>query len=45
MYSTSEAAKLLSVSTRRVTKMLADGQLEGEKISGVWLVDEDSVQK
>ncbi len=44
MLSTNETAKLLNVSTRRVTKLLGTGQLKGEKVSGVWLVDEDSVK-
>lgn len=45
MFSTSEAARKLNVSTRRVTKLLTNGQLKGQKVSGVWLVDEASVQE
>ncbi len=45
MISTTEAAELLNVSARRVTKLLSNGQLKGEKVSGVWLVDENSVNK
>ena len=43
MISTREAAKRLNISTRRVTKLLTEGKLEGKKISGSWVIDEDSV--
>lgn len=45
MVSTSEAARLLSVSERRVQKLVEEGRLKAEKVSGVWLIDEDSVRE
>ena len=41
--STSEAAKRLGVSVRRVQGLVKEGALEAEKVSGIWLVDEASV--
>ena len=43
MISASEAAKQLGVSTRRVTELARAGALDARKVSGVWLVSEDSV--
>ena len=45
MYSTSEAAELLGVSPRRVLALIASGDLQAEKRSGVWLLDEASVER
>ncbi len=43
MISASEAAKQLGVSARRVTELARTGGLEARKVSGVWLVSEDSI--
>ena len=43
--STAEAAARLGVSVRRVQSLISAGQLEAQKVSGVWLVDEESVNK
>lgn len=43
MKSAGEAAKILGVSHRRVTQLIESGQLEAEKVGGVWLVDDASV--
>ncbi|MBQ9022041.1 MAG: helix-turn-helix domain-containing protein [Eggerthellaceae bacterium] len=45
MLSTKEAAQQLKVSEQRVRKMLADGQLQGEKLGRSWMVSEESVQQ
>lgn len=45
MISASEAAKRLGVSTRRVTDLARAGALDAQKVSGVWLIDEESVSK
>ncbi|MBQ9067895.1 MAG: DNA-binding protein [Eggerthellaceae bacterium] len=44
MLTTSEAAKRLGVSQRRVVGLIHEGALDAEKRSGVWFVDEKSVQ-
>ena len=36
---------MLGVSVQRVGQLIRSGQLEGRKVSGVWLVDEASVEK
>lgn len=45
MITTSEAAHRLSVSRSRVLELIKTGQLQADKLSGVWLVDEDSVDE
>ena len=45
MITTSEAAHRLSVSRSRVLELIKRGQLRADKMSGVWLVDEDSVDE
>lgn len=45
MISSGEAANRLSVSVRRVQELVKAGQLDASKISGIWLIDEDSVEK
>ena len=42
--STSETARRLGVTVRRVQELVGSGQLEAEKVSGVWLVSSDSVE-
>lgn len=41
--SSKEAARRLGVSPRRVQELIKTGQLKARKLSGVWLVDEESV--
>ena len=43
--STAEAARRLGVSIRRIQALVNSGQLGAEKVSGVWLVDEESVDR
>ena len=43
MITTEESARLLGVSRSRVLELIKSGQLKAEKMSGVWLVDEESV--
>lgn len=43
MKTTQEAAQLLGVSKRRVTALIEAGKLEAEKASGIWLIDEESL--
>lgn len=43
MFTTDEAAKRLGVSKRRVTELARTGELTAQKVSGVWLIDEDAV--
>ncbi len=43
MISANEAAKRLGLSTRRVTELARTGALDAQKVSGVWLISEDSV--
>ena len=43
--STAEAARRLSVSVRRIQELVKSGALEAEKISGVWLIDEEAVEQ
>ena len=43
MLTTEETARRLGISRRRVTELLKQGILVGKKASGVWLVDEASV--
>ncbi len=43
MISTQEAAERLSVSKSRVLELIKNNQLKAEKVSGIWLVDEASV--
>lgn len=45
MITTDEAARRLGVSVRRVQELVRAGQLDGRKASGVWLVDETSVDR
>ena len=45
MITTSEAAARLSVSRSRVLELIKNGQLDAEKHSGVWFVDEASVDE
>ena len=45
MITTSEAAERLEVSRSRVLELIKNGQLDAEKHSGVWFVDESSVEK
>ena len=45
MLTTKEAAERLSVSRSRVLELIKNGQLSARKLSGVWLVDEDSVEE
>lgn len=45
MISVREAARRLGVSTRRVTELARTGALRAQKVSGVWLVSEDSVSE
>lgn len=40
----SSAASELGVSPRRVRQMLSDGVLAGQRVGGVWVVDEHAVQ-
>jgi len=42
--SSSEAARRLGVTVRRVQELVKSGQLEAKKVSGVWLVDPSSVE-
>lgn len=44
MLTTSEAAKRLGISQRRVVELIHEGSLDAEKHSGIWLVNEKSVQ-
>ncbi len=43
MLSTSEAARMLGISQRRVTSLIESGQLKAERIGRTWAVDETSV--
>ena len=43
--STAEAARRLSVSVRRVQELVKSGMLDAEKVSGVWLVEEEAVER
>lgn len=43
MISTEEAAARLGIGKRRVQELIKRGALQAEKVSGVWLVDESSV--
>lgn len=43
MISTEEAARRLDVSQRRVQELVRTGALKAQKVSRVWLVDEESV--
>lgn len=45
MWSTKEAAKELGISERRVRKLLAEGRIEGKKVSGSWVVLDPSYTK
>ena len=44
MITTQEAAERLSISRSRVLDLIKAGQLRAEKISGVWFIDEASVE-
>ena len=44
MITTQEAAERLSISRNRVLDLIKAGQLRAEKISGVWFIDEASVE-
>ncbi|MBQ9041652.1 MAG: DNA-binding protein [Eggerthellaceae bacterium] len=43
--SSEEAARRLSITQRRVQELVKAGSLSAEKVSGVWLIDADSVDK
>ena len=43
MLSTAEAADRLGVSAQRVRQLLERGKLGGTQVSGVWVVDDKSV--
>ena len=43
MMTTSQAASKLSISVRRVQELIKNGALKARKMSGVWLIDEASV--
>ena len=43
--SSEEAARRLAVTKRRVQELAKAGSLEGSKVSGVWIIDADSVDK
>ena len=45
MYTTKQAAEILDVSPRRVTALLKNGSIKGEKRSGVWFAEESSIAK
>lgn len=45
MLTVQEAARELGVSARRVQELIADGVLKGRKLSGVWIIDEESVMQ
>lgn len=45
LISSAEAARRLSVTPRRALELAKEGQLEAEKVSGVWLFDADSVEE
>jgi len=45
VWSVKEAAKELRISGRRVRKLLEEGRIKGEKVSGVWVVFEPSYTK
>ncbi|MBO4365705.1 MAG: helix-turn-helix domain-containing protein, partial [Eggerthellaceae bacterium] len=45
MITTSEAARRLGVSSRRVLKLIHNGVLDAQKHGGVWLVAEESVEQ
>ena len=44
MITTQEAAERLSISRNRVLELVKAGRLRAEKISGVWFIDESSVE-
>jgi len=41
---TEEAAKILNIHKRTITKYLANGQIKGAKIGRIWRVDEKDVR-
>lgn len=43
MFTAAQAAKRLGISTRRVTELARNGVLDAEKVAGVWLIEEASV--
>ena len=43
MLTTREAAERLGVTPRRVTDLIKSGDLSAQKLSGIWLVDEETV--
>lgn len=43
MLTTAEAAKQLGISQRRVQELIKSGLLPAQKVSGIWLLDEESV--
>ncbi len=45
MISSDEAVHRLAVTKRRVQELVKAGSLEGSKVSGVWIIDADSVDK
>lgn len=45
MYSTKEAADILGVSVRRISALIASGELEAEKFSGAWMISKESVER
>ena len=40
----SEAATIAKLSSSRIRKALADGQIRAVKVEGLWLIESDSLQ-
>lgn len=45
MLSTSQAAKQLGVSPRRIRALIESGDLQAERIGNSWAIDENSLNK
>lgn len=45
MLTTHQAAQLLGVSERRVQALVRDGAIAAQKVSGIWLISEDSIKE
>ena len=45
MLTTHQAAQLLGVSDRRVQALVRDGAIAAQKVSGIWLISEDSIKE
>jgi excisionase family DNA binding protein len=43
--STKEAARIIGVSQRRVQQFVTQGRLQAHKVAGVWLVNQDDLDK